>query len=90
MLKMNQNYTYNGRFTDNIPVLGQTCCGKTTFVKNLARNKMFGKLKSVEWVSKTTLSKNRKKQIASCFKDTKIIFNYPSDINDFNTLLENF
>ena len=33
-------------------VIVQTGWSKTTFVQNLARNQMFGKLKKVEWVSK--------------------------------------
>ena len=53
-----KNYTYNGKFTDNIIVLGQTGCGKTTVVQNLAKNNMFD-LKSVDWISKIALSKNR-------------------------------
>ena len=30
--------------------LRQTGCGKTTFVQNLARNKKFRELKSVDWI----------------------------------------
>ena len=37
---------YDGSFTDNILVVGQTGCGKTTFVQNLGQNRMFGELKS--------------------------------------------
>ena len=44
---MTENYQYDAKFTDNILVVGQTGCGKTIFVQNLAKNKMFGKLKSV-------------------------------------------
>ena len=28
-------------------IVGQTGCGKTTFIQNLAKNKMFGELKNV-------------------------------------------
>ena len=35
---------------------------KTTFVQNIARNQMFGKLKNVEWISKIELSKKKKKK----------------------------
>ena len=87
---MNQNYTYNGRVFDNTLVFVQTGCWKITFVQNLARHKMFGKLKSVDWISKITLSKAREEQITSCFKDTQIGFSYLNDINEFNGLIENF
>lgn len=33
---MTENYQYDTKFTDNILVVGQTGCGKTTFVQNLA------------------------------------------------------
>ena len=56
---MSKNYTYHRKFTDNIFVLGQTGCGKKIFVQNLTRNKKFGKLESVGWISKITLSRNR-------------------------------
>ena len=51
---------------------------------------MFRKLKSVDWISKITLSKAREEQITSCFKDTQIGFSYLNDINEFNGLIENF
>ena len=38
---------YGGRFTDNILVVGQKWCGKTIFVQNFGKNKMFANLKSV-------------------------------------------
>lgn len=34
-------YFYDGIFERNILVVGQTGCGKTTFVQNLAKNKIF-------------------------------------------------
>lgn len=86
----NKHYTYDAKFTDNILVLGQTGCRKTTFVQNLARNKVFGELKSIDWISKINLNKNRKEQISSCFQDTKENFNYPNDLNELNVLIENF
>ena len=37
---------------DNISVLGQTGCGKISFVQSLGKNKIFGsELLSVDWVS---------------------------------------
>ena len=37
------NYFYNGQFSGNIMVVRRTGCGKTTFIQNLGRNKMFGR-----------------------------------------------
>ena len=36
------NYSYDGQFSGNIMVVGRTGCGKTTFIQNLGRSKMFG------------------------------------------------
>ena len=47
---------YDGTFTGNILVVGQTSCGKTTFAQNHGKNRTFGELKSVDWVSKITQS----------------------------------
>ena len=68
------NYIYNGEFEGNILVVGRTGCGKTTFVQNLAKNKMFGNLKEVIWDSKILLSKEREDQIKECFADEKVDF----------------
>ena len=87
---MSKIYTLDGRFTDNILVLGQTGCGKTTFLQNLARNKMFNRLKSVNWISEITLTKNREEQISLCFKNTKVNFSYQNYLNEFDALIENF
>ena len=32
-------YTYNGKFERNMLIVGQTGCGETTFVKNLAKKR---------------------------------------------------
>ena len=50
---------------------------------------MFGKIKSVDWVSKINLSNNRE-EISSCFQDTKLNISYPKDLNEFNAFIENF
>ena len=53
-----EHYTYDGKFTGNILVVGRTGCGKTTFIQKLGRNKLFGNdLAEVSWVSKIILSK---------------------------------
>ena len=53
------NYTYIGKFSENIPVLGQTSCGKTMSAQNLAKSNMFGKLEKVNWISKIELPKKK-------------------------------
>ena len=40
--------TYDGTFSGNILVVGQTRCGKTSFVQSLGRNKLFGSVDSVD------------------------------------------
>ena len=52
------NYNYDTKFEGNILVVGRTGCRKRTFVQNLEKNKMFGNLKEVIWVSKILLSKD--------------------------------
>ena len=42
------NFMYDGTFIGNILVVGQTRCGKTSFVQNLGRNKIFGNIDSVD------------------------------------------
>ena len=38
-------------------IVERTGCGKTTFVQNLAKNKLVGQITEVYWVSKIELSK---------------------------------
>ena len=52
------NYNHDTKFEGNILVVGRNGCGKRTFVQNLEKNKMFGNLKEVIWVSKILLSKD--------------------------------
>ena len=59
---------YDAKFTDNVLVVGQIGCGKTTFVQNLGKSKMFGEIKSVDWVSKTNLSEKREDEIKKKLK----------------------
>lgn len=58
----------NGRLEENILVVGQRECWKTTFIQKLAINNLFGNLKSVERISQIKLSKAREAEIESCFK----------------------
>ena len=52
--------TNDGRFRGNTLVIGRTGRDKTTFVQNLAINRMFGDLKKVDWTSKIELSKKER------------------------------
>ena len=70
------NYTYIGKFSENIPVLGQTSCGKTMSAQNLAKSNMFGKLEKVNWISKIELpkKKNRRTNHIAFSKKRKLNF----------------
>ena len=48
-------YNYDGNFEVNILVVGRTECGKTTFVQNLGKSKLFGEINEVIWLSKISL-----------------------------------
>ena len=81
-------YTYNGKFEGNILIVGRTGCGKTIFVQNLGKNKIFGGIKEVYWVSKIELSKNREENIGDCFANQTVKFDYPNNVEEFDDLLE--
>ena len=82
------NYSCDGKFEGNILVVGRTSCGKTTFMQNLGRNKLFGDIKEVYWISKIELFADRESNIKECFKDQNVDFKYPNNAGDFNHLLE--
>ena len=82
-------YLYDTKFEGNILVVGQTSCGKTSFVQNLAKNNMFGPLTEVYWLSKIALSENRENHIDECFA-VDVKFRYPKNVADFNDCLEFF
>ena len=72
---MSENFTYDATFSDNILVVGQTGCGKASFVKSLGKNKMFGDgLLSVDWVSKINLTKAREDDIKNALNTQKLNF----------------
>ena len=50
------NFMYDPTFNGNMLVVGQTRCGKTLFVQKLGKNKIFGSMDSVDWISKIELS----------------------------------
>ena len=65
-----QKYSFNGQFEGNILIVGRKGCGKTNFIQNLGKNKLFGKnIKEVFWVSKIILSKEREEFIRDSFED---------------------
>ena len=83
-------FQYDVQFTNNILIVRHTRCGKTTFVQNLAKNKIFGEIKMTEWMSKIKVSEKRKERIRKCFEGTKVEFYYPEDFSGFNLLIEHF
>ena len=56
-------HTYDGKFEGNILLVGRTASGKTTFVQNLGKKYLFGDISEVYWISKITLSEERKSAI---------------------------
>ena len=83
-------YTYDGKFEGNILIVGRTGCGKTTFVQNLGKNKLFGDVKEVYWISKIELSKDREDNIRDCFTDQVVKFDYSNNVEEFDDLLETY
>ena len=70
-MAISENFTYDARFSDNI----LTGYGKTSFVKSLVKNKMFGDgLLSVDWVSKINLTKAREDEIKNALNTQKLNF----------------
>ena len=89
--RFNDNYTYDEQFEGNIMVVGRTGCGKTTFIQNLGKNRMFGKdINLVFWVSKIRLSGEREDVIRESFLEQTVKFVYPSNLDEFNYLIDFF
>ena len=85
------NYIYDGKFEGNIMVVARTGCGKTTFIQNLGKNKMFGKsINLVFWVPKIKLSGEREDVIKNSFVDQTVKFVYPNNLDEFNYLIDFF
>ena len=80
--------TYDGKFSGNILVVGQTRCDKNSFVQSLGRNKIFGSIDSLDWISKVELSENREHQIRQSFSNASVEFHYPNDAAEFDTVLD--
>ena len=86
-----EEYSYDEQFIGNILVVGKTGCGKTTFIKKLAKNKLFGEqIKDVFLISKIVLSHEREEIIRENCINQELQFSYLQDIEDFNYLIENF
>ena len=65
---MGNKYLLDGKFEGNILIVGRTGCGKTTFIQNLGKNRMFGNdIIEVFWVSKIFLNKEREDFIRDNF-----------------------
>ena len=70
-------------------IVGRTECGKTTFIQNLGRNKIFGRnITTVFWVSKIQLSRETEGNIRESFVDQTVQFTYPNTSDDFNYLID--
>ena len=52
------------------------------------KQKLFGDIKEVFWISKIVLSAEREDSIRDCFKDQNFNLNYPENVEDFDYLLE--
>ena len=68
----------------------KTGYGKTTFVQNLGKHKLFGDIKEVYWILNIELSTDWDNNIRDCFKDQYVDFKYPNNVEDFNDLLETY
>ena len=62
-----QNYTYNGKFSGNVLIVGWTECGKTTFMQKLALHNFFGKLKKQNGYLVLALQKKEKLKFKRIF-----------------------
>ena len=80
------NLTYDKTFNGKILMVGQIRCGKTSFVQNVGKNRIFGCIYSVDWISKIELSENREHQIRRTFCYASVEFHYPNDISECETI----
>ena len=84
-----ENYTYDRKFWGNIFIVGQTGCGKITFMQKLAVNYFFDVLKKAEWVLYIPLTKTRGAEIESNFS-CKLDFWYPRSPDELGDIIEEF
>ena len=67
----------NTATTGNILIVGRTGCRKSTFVQNLGKNKLFGDISKMFWVSKIALSEEREDAIRDSFDEQEVHFSCP-------------
>ena len=80
---------YNGQFCRNILVVGQTGCGKTTFLEKLGLNKFWGELVKTEWISEKDVDEKREAEIQSAFSnDTEV--HIAKEPEELDSLIETF
>ena len=80
---------YNGQFCGNILVVGQTGCGKTTFLEKLGLNKFWGELVKTEWISEKDVDEKREAEIQSAFSnDTEV--HIAKEPEELDSLIETF
>ena len=60
---------YNGKFYDNVLVVGRTGCGKTTFLEKLGLNNFLGDIIKTEQISGIDTDKKREAEIQSYFSN---------------------
>ena len=83
------NSMYDDAFNGNMLVVGQTRCGKISFVQKLGKNRMLvGSIEFVDWISKIELSTAREHQIRESFSYASVELHYPNDVGEFETILE--
>ena len=51
---------------------------------NLAKSKMFGRIKEAYWLSKIFLSRDREENMSGCI-DIQVDFKYPKNLEEFDT-----
>ena len=56
----------------------------------MGKNKLFGDISNVFWVSKINLSEEREDVIRESFDNQEVHFSYPQNVEDFNYLIGNF
>ena len=66
-------YTCDGTFEGNILVVGQTGCGKTTFIQKLAKNNLFCELRKYFGYQKYRFLQKKKKIHRPVFKNKYIL-----------------
>ena len=77
----NVEYCYYGKSEENILIVAQTGCRKTTFIQNIAKNNLLGELKEIFWISKIFLSTEREQNILACFQK-HVTIKYPENLDD--------